>query len=79
MALLTSFDMQFAPNAQRSAVTAMPITAANIARQEAQPNAFKAPPMTNCFMTFRLDAISIRITMTGTETIPLMTALQNKA
>ena len=44
-----------------------------------QPTTRRRPVTVNCRMIFLFEVISIIITMTGTATIPLITALQNSA
>ena len=58
-----------------SHVANIPPTQAAIAAVESQPRARSHPLTTNSPIIFRCAAISIRMTMTGTATTPLITAL----
>ena len=57
----------------------MPAAAAAIASVAVHPTIRNGPPMTNLPITFLFDVMSIIITITGTATRPLITALQNSA
>ena len=57
----------------------IPNAAAAMTAVASHPNTLSAPDNTNLPMIFLLDVMSIIITMTGTETTPLITALQNSA
>jgi hypothetical protein len=57
----------------------MPIAAATITTVAVQPTMLRTPVTANCFMIDTFEQINIIITMTGTATRPLMTALQKSA
>src|ERR1043165_1160564 len=64
---------------QTSDVTAIPIAAAAITPVASQPTARRTPVTTNLRMILGFEVMSIIITITGTATTPLITALQNNA
>src|SRR4051794_39018356 len=63
----------------QSQATAIPTTHAAIASVDAHPNHLSQPVIVNLPMTRGFAAISIMTVMTGTATIPLITAVQYSA